>query len=223
MKSFVFGLVLFWGTLGFGFLDSSFLRKPCPVTQPGLILRDLDHPPSSRPVDREFVVTITENGDYSGTLQPGINKSQAEALAVQLGRVFPGRGFHAQAQMELEPAPDAAPAAEMMQEGPPGPRGPRGYRGLPGPLPASVAASTLPQNALGIVLPDGTVIPLKIINPTSSTTVGQARAAVITSPLLGNGGGLLIVPVFTTSYSLPGVPYLQANIAGWIPCPPQCQ
>ena len=80
-------------------------EKHCPATQPGLVLRDFDHPWSSRAVDREFVVTVTENGDYLGILQPGLNQSQAEALAVQLGRVFPGRKFEAHPQIALEPRP----------------------------------------------------------------------------------------------------------------------
>ena len=209
MKLFLFAVLgLFLVVVG-GY-GGGYRKTPCPVTQPGLIVRDLDHPPSSRPVDREWVVTVA-----GGILQPGLNQSQAEALAVQLNRMFPDLHFTAHPQMSLKPA-----SYEIEQEGPPGPRGPRGYRGyrgLPGPLPASVAASTLPQNALGIVLPDGTVIPLSIINPTSSTTVAQARMGIITSPLATVANNLLIVPVFSTSFQVAGKPYLQANIPGWQP------
>ena len=86
-------------------------------------------------------------------------------------------------------------------------------------LPASVVASTLPQNSLGIVMKDGTVIPISVINPTSiaKATGPNAAAAVLASvtPVIGNGEIPLVVPVFTTTYQLPGKPYVQAHLAGW--------
>lgn len=81
------------------------------------------------------------------------------------------------------------PAPVVGPQGPAGPMGPGGAPGAPGAagapgiqglvgpvgpqgpagdgtsnLPASVAASTLPQNSLGIVMLDGTVIPIQIVN-----------------------------------------------------------
>jgi hypothetical protein len=76
-------------------------RVPCPATQPGLILRDLEHQPIARlTYDREYIVLI----DGERVLDPGINRSEAEALAVQLGRAFPGVTFTARPQIGLEPA-----------------------------------------------------------------------------------------------------------------------
>ena len=72
-------------------------KKTCPPTQPGLILRDLEHPPSSRPVDREYIVLVG-----NGVLQPGINRSQAEALAFQLNKMFPALKFTARPQIAIE-------------------------------------------------------------------------------------------------------------------------
>ena len=86
-------------------------------------------------------------------------------------------------------------------------------------LPASVAASTLPQNTLGLLMADGTVIPLSIVNPAPLPTANVARLAAIT-PLAGNGGGQLVAPIFQTDSELPGVTYVQANIMGWQPNTP---
>jgi hypothetical protein len=115
--------------------------------------------------------------------------------------------------------------------GAPGPQGVAGIQGLQGAtgaqgppgtggtnLPPSVPATSLPQNALGILMHDGTVIPLSIVNP---TTIAQdvhvpAAALAVVGPL-PNGGKPLVVPIFTTSYFFPGKPYIQANIAGWVP------
>jgi hypothetical protein len=77
-------------------------RVPCPATQPGLILRDPEHPPTA-PTDREYVVIIDGDGTLK-LLNPGLNRSEAEALAVQLGKAFPGLTFTARPQISLEPA-----------------------------------------------------------------------------------------------------------------------
>ena len=141
------------------------------------------------------------------------------------------------------PAPVAGPVGPQGTQGvpgvqgaigAPGPQGVAGIQGLQGAtgaqgppgtgganLPPSVPAASLPQNALGILMHDGTVIPLSIVNPTTiaqNYSPPQAVLAVV-GPLSGTGGKPLVVPIFTTSYFSPGKPYLQANLAGWTPLP----
>ena len=122
------------------------------------------------------------------------------------------------------PAPIAGPQGPAGPAGAPGAQGAQGATGPQGPpgtsnLPPSVAASTLPQNSLGIVMADGTVIPISIVNPTSlaQNVTPPAAALAAVTPLNGVGNRPLVIPIFTTSAAFPGKPYLQANIAGWVP------
>lgn len=68
--------------------------------------------------------------------------------------------------------------------GPVGPQGPAGPPGTgTGNLPASVAASTLPPNSLGIVMLDGTVIPIQIVNqPVPVALLKQSNGVTVVSP-----------------------------------------
>jgi hypothetical protein len=124
------------------------------------------------------------------------------------------------------PGPQGVAGAQGVQGlvGVQGPQGPAGTGGS-GNLPPSVATSTLPQNSLGILMPDGTVIPLSIVNPTTAAKAGvavnasAAVLAVVKQPLKGISTMPLVVPVFTTSYARPGIPYIQANIGGFVPQP----
>ena len=106
-------------------------------------------------------------------------------------------------------------------QGPAGATGPQGPPGSGGAnLPPSVPAASLPQNALGILMADGTVIPLSIVNPTTIAQNSPAQAVLaVVGPLSGTGGKPLVVPIFTTAALFQGKPYIQANIAGWVPAP----
>ena len=94
------------------------------------------------------------------------------------------------------PTIGACPAAVIGPQGPAGPAGAPGAAGAPGVqgvagpvgppgtsnLPVSVAASTLPANSLGLLMADGTVIPIQVVNQTAIAylpSVVQAVAATV--------------------------------------------
>ena len=86
--------------LGLGLTVEAYATKhPCPASQPGLILRDLEHPPI-HPRDSEWVVY----GD-GGILKVGLNQVQAEGLAYQLNEMFGKSTFAARQQIRVEPPP----------------------------------------------------------------------------------------------------------------------
>ena len=66
---------------------------------------------------------------------------------------------------------------------------------------------------------DGTVIPVSIVNPTTLAQNVNFPAAALASVKTINGvtGTPLVIPIFTTAYSFPGKPYIQANIGGFVP------
>ncbi len=95
-------LAFFVGLLlsGAAWAAGAFEKHPCPPTQPGLILRDLEHPPAARPLDREWIVTTS-----GMVLQAGLNRAQAEGIAAQLGEAFPALKFSARPQIAVEAKP----------------------------------------------------------------------------------------------------------------------
>jgi hypothetical protein len=87
------------------------------------------------------------------------------------------------------PPPVAGPAGPAGAQGVPGPVGPQGPPGAAGNLPVSVSASTLPANSLGLVMADGTVIPIQVINQSTLASLPANVPAVAASVPYTNADG----------------------------------
>jgi hypothetical protein len=91
------------GLMALGGYGGGYGKNSCPPTQPGLIVRDLEHPPAERTPDQEWVVIChLLIYEHAHVLQVGLNKAQAEGLAYQLNDALKNSSCQARKAVTVE-------------------------------------------------------------------------------------------------------------------------